>query len=89
MRVAIVHDYLTQRGGAERVVLALTRAFPDAPVFTSLYYASGTFPEFANVDVRPMPIDRLSPLREPGWGTVVSQATVCLSCINELIVVRP
>jgi len=30
MRVAIVHDYLTQRGGAERVVLALHRLFPDA-----------------------------------------------------------
>jgi hypothetical protein len=28
--VALVHDYLTQRGGAQRVVLALTRAFPDA-----------------------------------------------------------
>jgi glycosyltransferase involved in cell wall biosynthesis len=27
--VAIVHDYLTQRGGAERVVLAMHRAFPD------------------------------------------------------------
>ena len=26
--VAIVHDYLTQRGGAERVVLAMHRAFP-------------------------------------------------------------
>jgi 5S rRNA maturation endonuclease (ribonuclease M5) len=31
--VAIVHDYLTQRGGAERVVLALHRVFPDAPIF--------------------------------------------------------
>ena len=27
-RVAIAHDYLTQRGGAERVVLAMARAFP-------------------------------------------------------------
>ena len=47
MTVALVHDYLTQRGGAERVVLALTRAFPDAPLFTSLYDPAGTFPEFA------------------------------------------
>ena len=37
MKVALVHDYLTQRGGAERVVLSLTRAFPSAPVYTSLY----------------------------------------------------
>ena len=37
MRIALVHDYLTQRGGAERVVLSLTRAFPDAPLYTSLF----------------------------------------------------
>ncbi|WP_321160619.1 glycosyltransferase [Janibacter hoylei] len=36
-RVAIAHDYLTQRGGAERVVLALLQAFPDATVHTTLY----------------------------------------------------
>lgn len=63
MNVALVHDYLTQRGGAERVVLSLTRAFPEAPLFTSLYDPGGTFPEFAGLDVRTMPINRLAPLR--------------------------
>jgi glycosyltransferase involved in cell wall biosynthesis len=63
MQVALVHDYLTQRGGAERVVLSLTRAFPGAPVYTSLYDPGGTFPEFADIDVRTMPINRLRPLR--------------------------
>ena len=63
MKVALVHDYLTQRGGAERVVLSLTRAFPEAPVYTSLYDPDGTFPEFADVDVRTLPINRLPPLR--------------------------
>jgi hypothetical protein len=29
MRVAIVHDYLNQRGGAERVVAALHEIFPE------------------------------------------------------------
>lgn len=62
-RVAIVHDYLTQRGGAERVVLEMTGAFPDAPVFTSLYDPAGTFPEFAGVDVRPGLLNRVRPLR--------------------------
>src|SRR5581483_8065192 len=62
-RVAIVHDYLTQRGGAERVVLALLRAFPGAPVHTSLYDPQGTFPEFAAADVRAMPINRVAALR--------------------------
>ena len=62
--VAIVHDYLTQRGGAERVVLALCRAFPDAPVYTSLYDPATTFPEFRDRDVRPLWLDRARLLRE-------------------------
>lgn len=52
MRVAIAHDYLTQRGGAERVVLAMARAFPDAPIHTTLYDPDETFPEYAELDVR-------------------------------------
>jgi glycosyltransferase involved in cell wall biosynthesis len=63
-RVALAHDYLTQRGGAERVVLALCRAFPDAPVYTSLYDPETTFPEFSDRDVRPLWLDRASLLRE-------------------------
>jgi len=63
-RVAIVHDYLTQRGGAERVVLALARAFPGAPIHTSFYSPDETFPEFAQLDVRTMALDRVRVLRE-------------------------
>ncbi|WP_020144759.1 glycosyltransferase [Terracoccus sp. 273MFTsu3.1] len=62
-RVAIAHDYLTQRGGAERVVLALHRAFPDATIHTTLYDPDGTYPEFRDADVVVSPIDRLGPLR--------------------------
>lgn len=36
MRVAIVHDYLNQKGGAERVVGVLHRMFPSAPIFTTI-----------------------------------------------------
>src|SRR3954452_9410805 len=63
MRIALVHAYLTQRGGAERVVLSLTRAFPEAPLYTSLYDPDGTFPEFGEVDVRPLPLNSIAPLR--------------------------
>jgi len=63
MLMALAHDYLTQRGGAERVVLSLTRAFPEAPLYTSLYEPDETFPEFSTVDVRAAPIDRIAPLR--------------------------
>jgi glycosyltransferase involved in cell wall biosynthesis/ubiquinone/menaquinone biosynthesis C-methylase UbiE len=62
-RVAIVHDYLTQRGGAERVVLSMLRAFPRAPLYTSLYRPETTFPEFAAADVRTLPLNRVPPLR--------------------------
>jgi len=37
MRVAIVHDQLSEFGGAERVLLTLKKIFPKAPVYTLLY----------------------------------------------------
>lgn len=37
MKVAIVCDWLTGTGGAERVVLELHKMFPDAPIYTSQY----------------------------------------------------
>lgn len=61
--VALVHDYLTQRGGAERVALLLASTFPNAPLHTSLYEPAATFPEFADVDVRTLPINRVGMLR--------------------------
>jgi glycosyltransferase involved in cell wall biosynthesis len=61
--VAIVHDYLTQRGGAERVVLAIARAFPGAPIHTSLFDPRTTFPQFRAMDVRPLALDRVPGLR--------------------------
>jgi glycosyltransferase involved in cell wall biosynthesis len=63
MQIAIVHDYLTQRGGAERVVLSMLRAFAGAPLYTALYDPAGTFPAFAEAHVRPLFLDRLAPLR--------------------------
>ncbi|MEM7321485.1 MAG: glycosyltransferase [Actinomycetota bacterium] len=61
--VAIVHDFLTIKGGSERVALALTSAFPDAPLYTSLYKPDGTFAEFADVDVRTGPLNRVPRFR--------------------------
>ncbi len=37
MKIALVHDYLTQRGGAERVFELLCKRYPEADIFTSLY----------------------------------------------------
>jgi glycosyltransferase involved in cell wall biosynthesis len=61
--VALVHDYLTQRGGAERVVLSLAAAFPQAPVYTSLYEPADTFPGFSGLDIRTLPLNRVGVLR--------------------------
>lgn len=62
-RVAIVHDYVSQRGGAERVVLSMLKAFPGAVLYTGVYDPAGTFPEFADYDVRPLWTNRLGPIR--------------------------
>lgn len=61
--VALVHDYLTQRGGAERVVLSMLKAFPDAPLHTSLFEPSLTFPEFGRRHVHTLPLNRRRLLR--------------------------
>ena len=55
--IAIVHDYLNQPGGAERVVLAMAALWPDAPIYTSLYRVDSTFPGFGASDVRTSPLD--------------------------------
>lgn len=53
MKIAIVHDELVRRGGAEQVTLLLHRAFPQAPIYTSCYNPNKTYEEFSICDVRP------------------------------------
>lgn len=62
-RVAIAHDYLTQRGGAERVVLAMSRIFPEAPIYTTLYNPKTTFPEFEGKRIVTSPLNRVALFR--------------------------
>ena len=57
--VALVHDYLNQPGGAERVVLELSRIWPQAAIYTSLYRPESTLPNFYDRDIRTSPLDRL------------------------------
>ncbi len=42
MKVAILHDYLNQYGGAERVLEALLEMYPEADLYTLLYDAKRT-----------------------------------------------
>jgi glycosyltransferase involved in cell wall biosynthesis len=51
MKVAIVCDWLTGIGGAERVVYELHKIYPDAPIYTSQYDA-GSIDWFEDADIR-------------------------------------
>ncbi len=51
LKVAIVADWLTNLGGAERTILSLAKLFPHAPIFTTVYDPARCEP-FAGRDVR-------------------------------------
>jgi glycosyltransferase involved in cell wall biosynthesis len=55
IRVAIVHDALCVYGGAERLAFWMAKAFPEAPIFTSVYLPDQTFQEFRGMDIRTLP----------------------------------
>lgn len=56
-KVAIVCDWITSMGGAERVILAMHEAFPEAPIYTSVYTPE-TMPAFKGLDIRTTWIQR-------------------------------
>ncbi len=58
-RVALVHDYLNQMGGAEYVALALHNLFPQAPMYTSMYAPAQVDPRFRAIDIRTSFMQRL------------------------------
>lgn len=59
LKVAIAYDYMTQMGGAERVVRILHQAFPDAPIYT-VVHDPRVFPDgFKSMDIRTSFVDRL------------------------------
>lgn len=51
-RLTLVHDFLIQMGGAERVVETMAEAFPEAPVYTSATFGANLFPVFRSDRVR-------------------------------------
>ncbi len=62
MRVAFIHDYLNQYGGAERVLEVLHSLYPAAPVFTSVYDPAAMPDLYRSWDIRTSWMQRL-----PGW----------------------
>ena len=63
MKIAIVHDYLNQLGGAERVVGPLHRMFPEAPIYTTIVDRDQLWPSLADADIRPTWMQRLPGLK--------------------------
>jgi len=51
MKVAIIHDDLMRKGGAEQVALCFHKAFPTSPLFTSVYQPQLTYPEFKKANI--------------------------------------
>ena len=54
-RVALIHDFLLDLRGAERVFAAICDAWPDADVFTAVYDEKGTEGRFASRDPQAPP----------------------------------
>ncbi len=51
MKIALVHDYLVQDGGAEKVLDVLQEIWPEAPTYT-LFFDPKKLPTFSGRDIR-------------------------------------
>src|SRR3954471_9970524 len=60
-RVALIHDFLLDLRGAERVFLALCDLYPDAPIFTPVYDEEGTEGRFAHREIHTSFLQKLRP----------------------------
>lgn len=57
--VALVHSWLNQHGGAERVLEAVREALPRSPVYTSIYAPERMPASYSGWDIRVSLLDRL------------------------------
>ncbi len=60
MKVALVHDYLFEQGGAENVFEVMAGMFPDAPIYTSIYDPETVSPAFRVREVRTSFLQRVT-----------------------------
>jgi glycosyltransferase involved in cell wall biosynthesis len=63
MKIALVHEYLTNFAGSEQVLLALHELYPEAPIFTAMYYPDRC-PQFRNADIRTSFLQKFPRIKE-------------------------
>ncbi|TAK96249.1 glycosyltransferase family 4 protein [Patescibacteria group bacterium] len=59
MKIALVHDYLVQYGGAERVLECFTELFPEAPIYTLVHDPEAMHGVFADKKIYTSYLQRL------------------------------
>lgn len=64
LRLAVVHDALIDAGGAERVLAAIHRTYPAAPVFVPVFRPQRLPEALRAMDVRTSSLQRIRSLRE-------------------------
>lgn len=52
MKIALVHDWLTNMGGAERVIINFKETYPEAPIYTAIYNPENLDESLRNIDVK-------------------------------------
>ncbi|MGC8786026.1 MAG: glycosyltransferase [Anaerolineae bacterium] len=58
MKIAIVCSWLNQYGGAERVLEAVHALYPEAPIYTSIFWPEALPPAYRDWDIRPSFLNR-------------------------------
>ncbi len=61
-KIALVHDYFVQMGGAERVAEAMHDSFPSAPMYTTVALPKGLPNGLRTADIRTSPLQNLPSL---------------------------
>lgn len=59
MKIALIHDWLNQVGGAEDVLTELVRMYPTAPIYTSIYDRQRMPQSWQQWPIRTLWLDRL------------------------------
>lgn len=63
MKVALVHDFLNQYGGAEKVLESLHELYPDAPIHTSIFIPDSLPKKFSGMRINTSFMQKLPFLR--------------------------